>query len=65
MKIDELKAKVDGAGLQYSKLPDGGGIVPMCPSPAGSRCMTTCQGNCNISCIIGCSSQCLIFTTQE
>ena len=24
MKIDELKIKVDEAGLQYGKLPDGG-----------------------------------------
>lgn len=30
MKIDELKARVDDAGLQYSTLPEDGGIVPLC-----------------------------------
>ncbi len=63
MKIDELKIKVDEAGLQYGKLPDGGGIVPMCASPAGSRCMS-CPEGCDASCSAGCTSKCFLFSSK-
>ena len=63
MKIDELKAKVDEAGL----------VLPVIrpfyedPGTGGCRCNVRCSGGCTVSCQKSgsndCSSGCTVFWT--
>ncbi|MGP1529513.1 MAG: hypothetical protein ACTTI3_04135 [Treponema sp.] len=64
MKIDELKAKVDEAGLNDGRIPDGGEIVPLCFWSCHSGCNSVCSSGCTSSqCSNGCTWGCAVFGT--
>ena len=65
MKIDELKAKVDEAGLLLGRTADEGGIIPLCSGPCSSSCSSGCANACSDKCTWGCVTGCTIFSSGK